>query len=148
VTAAVVVDERDQVGVQGQVSGLVELADRDVQPGAGAYVHDRIGAQGGVLADPQPGAQQHLHGDPHQQAVIALGGAQQFRGGAVVEGFGQRMVLAGQAPGNIGTFGGASSQPHSSRRTKNIRKVPSRWAMVAVVSRGLFCPGRAASQGL
>jgi hypothetical protein len=33
-------------------------------------------------------------------------------------------------------------------RTKNIRKVPSRWAMVAVVTCGLFCPGRAASQGL
>ena len=33
-------------------------------------------------------------------------------------------------------------------RTKNIRKVPSRCAMVAVVSRGLFCPGRAASHGL
>jgi hypothetical protein len=33
-------------------------------------------------------------------------------------------------------------------RTKNIRSVPSRWAMVAVVTRGLFCPGRAASQGL
>jgi hypothetical protein len=33
-------------------------------------------------------------------------------------------------------------------RRKNIRKVPSRCAMVAVVSRGLFCPGRAASQGL
>ena len=33
-------------------------------------------------------------------------------------------------------------------RAKNIRSVPSRCAMVAVVSRGLFCPGRAASQGL
>jgi hypothetical protein len=33
-------------------------------------------------------------------------------------------------------------------RTKNIRRVPSRCAIVAVVSRGLFCPGRAASQGL
>jgi hypothetical protein len=33
-------------------------------------------------------------------------------------------------------------------RKKNIRRVPSRCAIVAVVSRGLFCPGRAASQGL
>jgi hypothetical protein len=33
-------------------------------------------------------------------------------------------------------------------RTKNIRKVPSRCAIVAGVTRGLFCPGRAASQGL
>ena len=54
----------------------------------------------------------------------------------------------GRSPVNIGTLEGASSQPHSSRRMKNIRSVPSRWAMVAGVSRGLFCPGRAASQGL
>jgi hypothetical protein len=31
---------------------------------------------------------------------------------------------------------------------KNIRSVPSREMMVPGVSRGLFCPGRAASQGL
>jgi len=36
---------------------------------------------------------------------------------------------------------GASSQPHSSSWTKNIRSVPRRWAMVAVVTCGLFCPG-------
>jgi hypothetical protein len=33
-------------------------------------------------------------------------------------------------------------------RRKNIRRVPRRCAIVAVVSRGLFWPGRAASQGL
>jgi hypothetical protein len=48
---------------------------------------------------PQPGAQQHFHGDPHEQPLISLGGAQQFRGGGVVEGFGQRVVLAGQVAG-------------------------------------------------
>ena len=85
--------------VQGKVAVLAELADRDVQPRAGADVHDRIGAQGGVLADPQAGAQQHFHGDAHQQALVALGGAQQFRGGGVVEGLGQRVVLAGQVAG-------------------------------------------------
>ena len=31
---------------------------------------------------------------------------------------------------------------------KNIRSVPSRCAIVAGVTAGLFCPGRAASQGL
>jgi hypothetical protein len=33
-------------------------------------------------------------------------------------------------------------------RTKNIRSVPSRCAIVDGVTAGLFCPGRAASQGL
>jgi hypothetical protein len=65
VRGAVVVDQGDQVRVQRQVAVLAELADRDVQPRAGADLHHRISAQRGVLADPQPGAQQHLHGDPH-----------------------------------------------------------------------------------
>jgi hypothetical protein len=54
----------------------------------------------------------------------------------------------GRPPVNIGTLGVASSQPHSPLRMKNIRSVPSRQMTVAGVSRGLFCPGRAASQGL
>ena len=99
VTAAVVVDEGDELRVQRQVPVFAELADRDVQPRPGADVHHGVGAQRGVLADPQPGAQQHLHGDAHQQALVVLRGAQQFRGGSVVEGFGQRMVLAWQVAG-------------------------------------------------
>ena len=99
VTGAVVVDEGDQVRVQRQVAVLAQLADRDVQPRAGADVHDSISAQRGVLAHAQPGAQQHFHGDPHQQALVVLRGAQQPGGGAVVEGLGQRVVLAGQVAG-------------------------------------------------
>ena len=77
-----------------------------------------------------------------------MGGTQQLGGGVVVECLGQRMVLAREVAGNIGTVLGASSHPHSSMRTKNIRRVPSRCAAVAVLTRGLFCPGLAASQGL
>ena len=51
VSGAVVADEGDQVGVQRQVSVVVEFADRDVQPMSGADEHDRIGGQGGELAD-------------------------------------------------------------------------------------------------
>jgi hypothetical protein len=98
-TGAVVVDQGDQVRAQRQVAVLAQLADRDVQPRAGADVHDRIGAQGGVLADPQPGAQQHFHGDTHQQPLVVWRGAEQPGGAGVVEGLGQRMVLAGQVTG-------------------------------------------------
>ena len=96
---AVLVDQGDQVRVQRQVAVLAELADRDVQPRAGADLHDRVGLQAGVLADPQAGAQQHLHRDAHEQALVVLRGAQQFRGAGIVERFRQRVVGAGQVAG-------------------------------------------------
>ena len=85
--------------MQGQVAVFVELADRDMQPGPGTDEHDGIGVQAGVFADPQSGAQQHLHGDADQHPAITLGGAQQLGGGGVVESLGQRVVLAGQVAG-------------------------------------------------
>jgi hypothetical protein len=97
--AAVVIDEGEQVWVQRQVAVLTQLADRDVQPRAGADVHHRVGAEPGVLADPQPGAQQHLDGDLDQQTRVGLGGPQQLRGRGVIERLGQRVVLAGQVAG-------------------------------------------------
>jgi len=93
------IDQGDQLRVQRQVAVLAELADRDVQPGPGADEHDGISAQAGELADPQPGAQQHLHGDPDQHPAVVLSSSQEFRGGGVVEGLGQGMVLAGQVAG-------------------------------------------------
>jgi hypothetical protein len=66
VAGAIVVDQGDQLRVQRQVAVLSELADRDVQPRPGADLDNRVGAQGGVLADPQPGSEQHLHGDAHE----------------------------------------------------------------------------------
>ncbi|MGH3256735.1 MAG: hypothetical protein ACRDOU_15305 [Streptosporangiaceae bacterium] len=71
-----------------------------------------------------------------------------FAAAASSRALGSGWSWRGRSPGIIDTRGGASSQAHSSRRTKNIRSAPSRWAIVAVVSRGLFCPGRAASHGL
>jgi hypothetical protein len=99
VTGAVVIDQGDQVGVQRQVAVLAELADRDVQPRPGADLHHGVRAQGGVLADSQPGAQQHLHGDADEQPLVGLRGAQQLRGAGVIRGPGQRVVLPGQVAG-------------------------------------------------
>jgi hypothetical protein len=56
VAGPVVLDQGEQVRVQRQVAVLAQLADRDVQPGRGADRDDGVGAQAGVLADPQPGA--------------------------------------------------------------------------------------------
>jgi hypothetical protein len=99
VGGAVGVDEGDQLGMQRQVAVLAELADRDVQPRPGADQDHGAGREAGVFADPQPGAQQHLHGDAHQHPAVLLGGAQQFRGCGVAEGLGQRAVQAGQVAG-------------------------------------------------
>ena len=99
VPGPVLVDEGQQLRVQREVAVFAQFADRDVKPRAGADVHDGISAQRGVFADPQPGAQQHLHGDAHEHALVGLGCAQQPGGGGVVEGPGQRVVLAGQVAG-------------------------------------------------
>jgi hypothetical protein len=56
VGAAVVADQRDQVGVQRQIAVVAEFADRHVQPVPGADEHDRVGEQRDELADPQSGA--------------------------------------------------------------------------------------------
>lgn len=53
---AVVIDQRDQVRVQGQVTVVVEFADGDVQPVTHADEHDGIRGEVDELADPQPGA--------------------------------------------------------------------------------------------
>ena len=85
--------------MQGQVAVLVEFADGDVQPWPGADEDHGTGPQAGELADPQPGPQQHLDGDPDQHPPVGLRGAQQLRGGGVAGGLGQGVVLAGQVTG-------------------------------------------------
>jgi hypothetical protein len=84
VRGAVVVDQFDQLWVQRQVAVLTELPDRDMQPGSGTDVHHRVGAEAGELADPQPGAHQHLDGDPDQETLVGLGGAEQLGGRGIV----------------------------------------------------------------
>ena len=96
VPGPVVADEGDQVRVQRQVAVLVQFADGDVQPVRGADEHDRVSLQGSELADPQSGAEQHFHHDPGEHPRVGLGGAQQLRGGRVVKGLRERVVLAGQ----------------------------------------------------
>ena len=93
------IDKGDQLGVQRQVAVLAQLADRDVQPRPRADQDHGISREAGELTDPQSGAQQHLHGDAYQHPAVAVGSAQQLRGGGVIEGPGQRMVLAGQVTG-------------------------------------------------
>ncbi|HEX2401780.1 MAG TPA: hypothetical protein VHJ79_17620 [Mycobacterium sp.] len=49
---AVLIDQHDQLWVQRQVAVVVQLAHGHVQPRCSADLHDRVGRQRGVLADP------------------------------------------------------------------------------------------------
>jgi len=117
VLAPVGLDQVQDLGVQGQVAVLTELADRDVQPGGGTDGEDVVGGQGGVFADAQPGAQQDFDGDPDKEPPVGLGGAQQ-PGRGVVEGLGQRAVWPGQVPGQDRDPGWDLSSP---RRATGMR---------------------------
>ena len=96
---SVLSDQDHQLRMQRQVAVLTKLADRDVQPRCGTDVDHSVRGQGGELADPQPGAQEHLDGDADQQPGLGVGGAEQLRCSGVVECLGQRMVLARQVAG-------------------------------------------------
>jgi hypothetical protein len=74
--------------VQRQVAVLAELADRDVQPGAGADLDNSVRMQRRELTDPQASAEQHLDGDPDQETVVVVRSAEQLCGGGVVERLG------------------------------------------------------------
>ena len=146
VGGAVVIDEGDQVRVQRQVAVLVELADGDVQPGA-APIWTIASAGSAVYSlTRRPVRKQHFDDDADQHAGFGLGGAEQLRRGRVVEGFGQRVVDAGQVAGEDRDPGGCFGPVPVLIRTKNIRSVPSRWTMVGEPIRGAVA-GPAVSQG-
>jgi hypothetical protein len=87
-------------------------------------------------------------GDPDEHPAVGLRGAQQFRGGGIVEGPGQGVVLAGQVAGEHRHRGGGFVPSPFGDADEEHPQGAEACAIVAVVSRGLFWPGRAASQRL
>ncbi len=78
--------------VQRDITVGVQLADRHVQPVCGTDLHDRVGGERQVLALPQAGPGQELHGQPHERVLISAGGLQQLGRRCVIEEPGQRLV--------------------------------------------------------
>ena len=56
-----VVEQFDEVRMQGDVAVVVEFADRDPQPPAVVDLHYRVAGQGAQFADPDAGAGQQMH---------------------------------------------------------------------------------------
>ena len=57
-------EESCGVGVQRDVTVVVELADRDPQPWRRVEVDDRVGGEAAELTDPHPGPGQQLDDEP------------------------------------------------------------------------------------
>ena len=120
-------EQRDEVGVQGDVAVVAELADRDPQPVPVADLDDGIRVEVAQLAGAQPGAGEQLDHEPVAGVGAGPGGGHQPGGVAVVEELRQRLGLrGGMSPAMIGLRGGASGQSHSMIRSKNMRTMRSR----------------------
>ena len=119
VPGAVVADQVDQVWVQRQVTVVVQFPDRDVQPLPDTD-SDRVGCRPISSLTRSP-VRISTSQTTRTSSRRWVGGAQELRGGSVVEGFGQRVVLAWQVTGDrIGTRRGVRPAPFVDRM-KNIR---------------------------
>jgi hypothetical protein len=93
-------EQRDEVGVQGHVPVVAELAERDPQPVPGADLHDRVSLQAGQFPGPHPGAGQQLDHEPVPGVSAGPGRAHQPGRIAVIEKLRQRLGLLGDVPGD------------------------------------------------
>jgi len=66
----VVVEEFDELWVEGDVAVVVELPDRNLEPVAAVDEHDSIRGEGAELTNPQPGARQHLDHQPVNRVSV------------------------------------------------------------------------------
>ena len=87
-----------QLGVQGHVAVVAELAQRDAQPVPGADPHHRIGAGIGQLAGPHPGPGQQFDHEPVARVGAGPGGGHQPGGVAVAGELRQRLGFLGDVP--------------------------------------------------
>ena len=93
-------EQPDEVGVQGHVPVVAELAERDPQPVPGADLHDRVGVQVRQLPGPHPGAGQQLDDEPVAGVSAGPGRGHQPGRVTVVEELRQRLGLLGDVPGD------------------------------------------------
>ena len=88
-----------ELWVQGDVAVGAELPERHVQPVRGADLHDRVDGQIEELALAQPGPGEELDRQPGERVGVLAGGAQQLRGGGVVDEPGERLIAARDVTG-------------------------------------------------
>ena len=93
-------EQCDEVRVEGHVTVVAELAERDPQPVPGADLHDRVGVEAGQFAGPHAGAGQQFDDEPVPGVGAVPGGGHQPGRVAVVEELGQRLGFFGDVPGD------------------------------------------------
>ena len=93
-------EQPDEVGVQGHVPVVAELAERDPQPVPGADLHDRVRVQARQLPGPHAGAGQQFDDEPVTRVGAGPGRGHQPGRVAVIEELRQRLGLLGDVPGD------------------------------------------------
>src|SRR6266508_4247187 len=74
-----------ELGVQGDVAVVVELADRDAQPVGRADLHDGVDGEADEFAFAHAGAGEQLDGQADERVGVGAGSLEELGGGAVVE---------------------------------------------------------------
>ena len=82
-------EQGDEVGVQGDVAVVAQLADGDPQPVAVTDEHDGVGVEVAQLTGTQPGAGEDLDDEAVARVGGGAGGGHQPGGVTVVEELGQ-----------------------------------------------------------
>jgi hypothetical protein len=89
------VEQLDEMGVEGDVAVVVELAEGDPQPGGVADDGDGVGLEVAQLADAHAGAGQQLDGHPPREPGLGGQGPHELGEAGVVEEAGQWLVPLG-----------------------------------------------------
>ena len=94
-----VVEEILELGMQGNVAVVAQLAQRHMQPVGGADLHHGIDCEIEEFTLAQAGAGQELDTQADERVGVGAGGLQQFGERGVVEEAGQRLVADRQVAG-------------------------------------------------
>ncbi len=120
-------EQGDEIGVEGDVAVVAQLADGDPQPVAVTDEHDGVGVEVAQLTGAYSGAGEDLDDEAVAWVGGGAGGGHQPGGVTVVEEAGQWLRGGGgMSRPMIGLRAGASAQSHSMTRSKNIRSMCSR----------------------
>ena len=115
--------------VDGDGAFVVQLAERDPQPGAvGAVVDEVVELEVEELTDAQPGVTQHGDGDAGEPVVEVGDGGHD--GGSMSGGSARGSVSGwrGMSASNISRRAGASAQPQAVMSSRKARTVIAAWA--------------------
>ena len=138
------VEEILELGVQGNVAVVAQLAQRHMQPVGGADLHHGIDCEIEEFTFAEAGAGQEFHTEAHERVGIARVACSSLVNAPSSRKRGNGSSRRGRSPANTSTLAGTSSPPHSVRRSKQVRSVPRCSARLVLVSAPPRAEGRVA----